>query len=51
VVEIHSSVPIEYSIRLRLPSVNQSVTVSGINTLIDPDHAGSVFQRNLLCRS
>lgn len=29
VVEIHSSIPTEYAIRLRLPSVNQSVTVSG----------------------
>ena len=44
VVEIHSSIPTEYAIRLKLPSVNQSVTVSGTNTLIDPDQAGSVSQ-------
>ena len=44
VVEIHSSIPTEYAIRLKLPSVNQSITVSGTNTLIDPDQAGSVSQ-------
>jgi hypothetical protein len=43
-VEIHSSIPIKYAIRLKLPSVNESVTVSATNTLIDPDQAGSVNQ-------
>ena len=41
-VEIHSSLPIEHKIQLRLPTVNESVTVSATNTLIDPDQAGSV---------
>ncbi len=43
-VEIHSSIPIKYAIQLKLPSVNESVTVSAANTLIDPDQAGSVSQ-------
>ncbi len=43
-VEIHSSIPIKYAIRLKLPSVNESVTVNATNTLIDPDQAGSVNQ-------
>jgi hypothetical protein len=43
-VEIRSSIPTEHTIRLQLPSVNQSVTVSGASTLIDPDQAGSVSQ-------
>ena len=41
---IHSSIPTEYTIQLKLPTVNQSVTVSAANTLIDPDQAGSVSQ-------
>ncbi len=43
-VEIHSSIPTKYAIQLQLPSVNESVTVSAANTLIDPDRAGSVNQ-------
>jgi hypothetical protein len=43
-VEIHSALPIEYSVQLKLPTVNQSVTVNADNTLIDPDQAGSVSQ-------
>ncbi|MFZ3217015.1 MAG: TonB-dependent receptor [Candidatus Acidiferrales bacterium] len=43
-IEILSSIPIEYTIQLKLPSVNQSVTVQAPNTLIDPDQAGSVSQ-------
>ncbi len=43
-VEIHSSIPTEYTIQLRLPSVNESVTVSAADTLIDPDQAGSISQ-------
>jgi TonB-dependent Receptor Plug Domain len=41
-VEIHSSVPTDHAIQLKLPSVNESVTVTAANTLIDPDQAGSV---------
>src|SRR5262249_48918746 len=43
-VEVHSSVPIDHAIQLKLPSVNESVTVTATNTLIDPDQAGSVSQ-------
>jgi hypothetical protein len=43
-VEIRSSLPLEYTIQLKLPSVKQSVTVTAANTLIDPDQAGSVSQ-------
>jgi hypothetical protein len=43
-VEIRSSLPTEYKIQLKLPTVNQSVTVSAPNTLIDPDRAGSISQ-------
>jgi hypothetical protein len=41
-VDIHSSIPIEYTLHLQLPTVNQSVTVSAASTLIDADQAGSV---------
>jgi TonB-dependent Receptor Plug Domain len=41
-LDIHSSIPIEYTLHLQLPTVSQSVTVSAANTLIDPDQAGSV---------
>jgi hypothetical protein len=41
-VVILSSLPTEYTIRLELPTVNQSVTVSATNTLIDPYQPGSV---------
>jgi hypothetical protein len=43
-VEIHSTIPIEYTFRLKLPSVNESVTVTAPDTLIDPDQTGSVSQ-------
>ena len=43
-VEIRSSIPTEYSIHLKLPPVNQTVTVKAADTLIDPDQAGSVSQ-------
>lgn len=43
-VDIHSSIPIEHPIRLKLPAVNESVTSSAANPLIDPDQAGSVSQ-------
>jgi TonB-dependent Receptor Plug Domain len=41
-VDIRSSIPIEYAIQLKLPSVNESVTVNAEYTLLDPDQAGSV---------
>lgn len=44
VVQILSSVPVHYTIRLKLPSVSQSVTVTVGHTLINPDQAGSVNQ-------
>jgi len=43
-VEIHSSNPTEYTIQLKLSSVNESVTVTAANTLIDPEQAGSISQ-------
>jgi len=43
-VQIRSSIPTEYAIQLKLPSVNESVTVTAANTLIDPDQAGAVSQ-------
>jgi hypothetical protein len=43
-VDIHSSIPTDYAIQLKLPSVNESITVTAANTLIDPDQAGSVSQ-------
>ena len=43
-VEIRSSISTEYTIQLKLPSVNESVTVNAVNTLINPDQAGSVNQ-------
>ena len=43
-VEIRSSIPAEFAIQLKLPTVNQSATVTAQNTLIDPDQAGSVSQ-------
>ncbi|HEY6293571.1 MAG TPA: TonB-dependent receptor [Terriglobia bacterium] len=41
-VNIHSSLPTEYAVHLKLPSVNTSVTVKAEDTLLDPDRAGSV---------
>jgi len=43
-VEIRSSIPTQYTIQLRLPTVSQTVTVSAAATLIDPDQAGNVNQ-------
>ena len=43
-IEIHSSILTEHTVQLKLPTVNESVTVSAANTLIDPDQAGSVNQ-------
>jgi hypothetical protein len=44
VVQILNSVPLAYTIRLKLPSVSQSITVTAGNTLINPDQAGAVSQ-------
>jgi hypothetical protein len=41
-VDVHSSIPVEYPIQLRVTAPNESVTVRAPNTLIDPDQAGSV---------
>ena len=43
-VEIRSSIPLDYTIQLKIPPVNESVSVRTGNTLIDPDEAGSVNQ-------
>jgi hypothetical protein len=43
-VEIRSSIPTIHTVQFKLPTVNQSVTVSTTNTLIDPDQAGAVNQ-------
>ena len=43
-VDIHSSIPTEYTIQLKLPSVNESVTVTAPDTLINPDQAGAISQ-------
>jgi hypothetical protein len=43
-VQINSTIAINHTIQLKLTTVNQSVVVSAVNTLIDPDQAGSVNQ-------
>ena len=43
-LEIRTSVPTDHTIQLKLPSLNQSVTVSAADTLIDPDQPGAVSQ-------
>ena len=43
-VEIRSSFPTDCAIQLKVPTVNESVTVNAADTLIDPDQAGSVNQ-------
>src|SRR6202050_5217149 len=43
-LEIRTSIPTEHTIQLKLPSLNQTVTVSAADTLIDPDQAGAVSQ-------
>jgi hypothetical protein len=43
-VEIRSLVPTHYAIQLQLPSVKESVTVTAVDTLVDPDQAGAVNQ-------
>ena len=41
-VDIRSSIPTDYAIRLKLAEVKESVTVKSEGTLLDPDRAGSV---------
>jgi hypothetical protein len=41
-VDIHSSLPTDYAIKLKLAAVKESVTVKAEGTLLDPDRAGSV---------
>ena len=43
-VEIRSSIPTEYTIQLKLPSRNESVTVNSDDALVDPDRAGAVSE-------
>ncbi|MFZ0795050.1 MAG: TonB-dependent receptor plug domain-containing protein, partial [Candidatus Korobacteraceae bacterium] len=43
-VDIHTNVPIDYAIKLKVAAVQESVTVKGQGTLLDPDQAGSVNQ-------
>ena len=43
-VEIHSAIPTERTIQLKLIAVSQSVNVTVADTLINPDQAGSVSQ-------
>jgi hypothetical protein len=43
-VDVHSSIPAEHVIQLKVAVVNESVTVKAANTLINPDEAGSVNQ-------
>ncbi len=41
-VDIHSSLPTEYTVKLSVAPVNESVTVKAEGTLLDPERAGSV---------
>lgn len=43
-VDIHSSIPTDRTIHLKVSAVSQSVKVTAENTLINPDEAGSVDQ-------
>jgi hypothetical protein len=43
-VAIHSSIPVTYSISLKLASVQQTVAVKADTTLLDPEQPGSVDQ-------
>ena len=43
-VDIHSSLPADLGIQLKLTAAKESVTVSAANTLIDPDQPGSISQ-------
>lgn len=41
-VEVHSSIPVQHTIQLKISAVKESVNVQGQGTLIDPEQAGSV---------
>src|SRR5271170_6897052 len=43
-VEIRSSFPIDDAIQLKVATVNETATVTGANTLVDPDQPGAVSQ-------
>jgi len=43
-VDIHSTIPIEHWVQLKIVAQSESVTVSAANTLIDPGQPGSVGQ-------
>ena len=43
-LEIHSSIPTEHTIALKVSLVSESVTVTAPDILIDPDQAGAVSQ-------
>ncbi len=43
-VQVRTSIPADYTIRLRLSPVSATVTVSAGNTLINPEQAGAVNQ-------
>jgi len=43
-VDVHSSIPTEHLIELKVVAQSESVTVSAANTLINPEQAGSVSQ-------
>lgn len=43
-VEIRSAVATDFALQLKLPQVQQSVTISTPETLVDPDQAGAVSQ-------
>jgi outer membrane cobalamin receptor len=43
-VDVHSSIPIEHLIQLKVVAQSESVTVSAADTLINPEQAGLVYQ-------
>jgi hypothetical protein len=43
-VEVRSTIATDYALQLQLPQVEQSVTVSTPETLVDPDQPGAVSQ-------
>jgi hypothetical protein len=44
ILAIRSALPVQRTAQLKLPSVQQSVTVNAASTLIDPDQPGAVVQ-------
>ena len=43
-IDVHSSIPVDYPIRLQVAAQQESVTVQAEGTLLDPDRAGAVNQ-------